>query len=74
MLLRNQLRLDDVTLSLSSLLVELRGLSGIMSIFDTDHLSELGSKTRCHTHISLGMSNDLLFIMPAVSIPITMFS
>ena len=36
-LLRNRLRLNDVTLSMSSLLVVLRGLS----IFDTAHLTDL---------------------------------
>ena len=44
-LLRTRLRLNDVTLSMSSLLVVLRDLSAWFSIFDTAHLTDLGSKT-----------------------------
>ena len=33
---------------------------GMMSIFDTARLTELVSKTRYHTHISLKMSSGLL--------------
>ena len=44
-LLRNRLRLNDVTLSMSSLLVVLRDLPAWFSIFDTAHLTDLGSKT-----------------------------
>ena len=43
--LRNGLRLNDVTLLMSSLLVVLRDLSARVSIFDTAHLMDLGSKT-----------------------------
>ena len=43
--LRNRLRLNNVTLSISSLLVVLRDLSAPVSIFDTAHLMDLGSKT-----------------------------
>ena len=42
-LLRNRLRLNDVTLSMSSLLVVLRDLSAEFSIFETAHLMDLGS-------------------------------
>ena len=42
-LLRNQLRLNDVTLSMSSPLVVLRDLSACFSIFDTAQLTDLGS-------------------------------
>ena len=42
---RNRLRLNDVTLSMSSLLVVLRDLSAWFSVFDTAHLTDLGSKT-----------------------------
>ena len=46
-LLRTRLRLNDVTLSLmSSLLVVLRDLSAWFSIFDTAHLTDLGSKSK----------------------------
>ena len=44
-LLRNRLRLNDVTLSMSSLLVVLLDLSAWFSIFDTAHLTDYGSKT-----------------------------
>ena len=44
-LLINRLRLNDVTLSMSSHLVVLRDLSACFSIFDTAHLTDLGSKT-----------------------------
>ena len=41
----NRLRLNDVTLSMSSLLVVLRDLSAWFSIFDNVLLTDLGSKT-----------------------------
>ena len=44
-LLRNRLRLIDVTLTMSSLLVILRDMSAWFSIFDTAHLTDLGSQT-----------------------------
>ena len=59
-LLRNRLRLNDVTLAMSSLLVVLRDLSEWFSIFDTSHLTDLGSKTGYHRLTSLKMSNNLL--------------
>ena len=59
-LLRNRLRLNDVTLSMSSLLVVLRDLSAWFSIFDTAHLTDLGSKTKYHRLTSLKISNNLL--------------
>ena len=59
-LLRNRLRLNDVTLSMSSLLVVLRDLSVWFSIFDTSHLTDLGSKTGYLRLTSLKMSNNLL--------------
>ena len=50
-LLRNRLRLNDVTLSMSSPLVVLRDLPAWFSIFDTAHLTDLCSnnneKLRC---------------------------
>ena len=57
---RNRLRLNDVTLSMSSLLVVLRDLSVWFSIFDTAHLTDLGSKIGYHRLTSLKMSNNLL--------------
>ena len=60
-LLRNQLRLNDVTLSMSSLLVVLRDLSAWFSNFDTAHLTDLGSKTGYRRLTSLKLSNNLLF-------------
>ena len=42
-LLKNRLRLNDVTLSMSSLLVFLRDLLAWFSIFDTDNPTDLGS-------------------------------
>ena len=60
-LLRNRLRLNDVTLSMSSLLVVLRDLSAWFSNFDTAHLTNLGSKTGYRRLTSLKMSNNLLF-------------
>ena len=45
-LLRNRLRLNDVTLLMSSLLMVLNDLSAWFSIFDTAHLTDLGSKTK----------------------------
>ena len=59
-LLRNRLRLNDVTLSMSSFLVALCDLSALFSIFDTSHLTDLGSKTVCRTLTSLKMSSNLL--------------
>ena len=59
-LLRNRLRLNDVTLAMYSLLVVLRDLSEWFSIFDTAHLTDLGSKTGYHRLTSLEMSNNLL--------------
>ena len=67
-MLRNRLRLNDVTLSMSSLLMVLRDLSAWFSIFDIAHLTELGSKTGYRILTSLKID---LFIMLAVSIPIT---
>ena len=57
---KNRLRLNDVTLSISSLLVVLRDLSAWFSVFDTAHLTDLGSKTGYHRLTSLQMSNNLL--------------
>ena len=45
---------------------------GMMSIFDTANLIDLGSKTGYRTLKSLKMSNNLLIHQAAVSIPITM--
>ena len=59
-LLRNRLRLNDVTLSVSPLLVVLRDLSAWFSIFGTVHLTDLGSKTGYRRLTSLKMSNNLL--------------
>ena len=59
-LLRNRLHLNDVTLSMSSLLVVLRDLSAWFSVFDTAHLTDLGSKTGYRRLTSLKMSNNLL--------------
>ena len=59
-LLRNRLRLNYVTLSMSSLPVVLRDLSAWFSIFDTAHLTDLGSKTGYRKLTSLNMSNNLL--------------
>ena len=59
---------------MSSLLVVVRDLSAWFSTFDTAHLRDLGSNTGYHTLISLKMSRICLFIMPAVSIPITILS
>ena len=58
--LRNGLRLNDVTLSTSSLLVVLLDLSAWFSIFDTANLTDLGSKTGYCTLTSLKMSSNLL--------------
>ena len=44
-LLRNRIRLNDFTLSMSPHLVVLRDLSALFSIFDTAHQMDLGSKT-----------------------------
>ena len=59
-LLRNRLHLNDVTLSMSSLLVVLRDLSAWFSIFDTVHWTDLGSKIRYRRLTSMKMSNNLL--------------
>ena len=59
-LLRNRLRLNDVTLSMSSLLVVLRDLLAWFSIFDTAHLTDLGSKTGYRRLRSLKMFNYVL--------------
>ena len=59
-LLRNRLRLNDVTLTMSSILVVLRDLSAWFLIFDTTHLTHLGSKTGYRRLTSLKMSNNLL--------------
>ena len=59
-LLRNRLRLNDVTLSMSSLLVVLRDLSAWFSFFDTANLTDLCSKTGYHRRTSLKMSNNML--------------
>ena len=59
-LIRSRLRLNDVTLSVSSLLVVLRDLSAWFSVFDTVHLVDLGSKTGYRRLTSLKMSNNLL--------------
>ena len=61
-LLRNRLRLNDVTLSLSmsSPLVVLRDLSAWFSIFDTANPTDLGSKTGYRRLRCLKMSNNLL--------------
>ena len=59
-LLRNRICLNDVTFSMYSLLVVLRNLSAF-SMFDTAHLTDLGSKTGCRRLTSLKMSSNLLF-------------
>ena len=59
-LLRSQLPLNDVTLSISSLLVVLRDLSAWFSIFDTANTTDLGSKTGYRRLRSLKMTNNLL--------------
>ena len=58
--LRNRLRLNDVTLSMSSLLVVLSDLSACFSIFVTAHLTDLESRTGYHILTSLKMFNNLL--------------
>ena len=73
--LRNRLRLNDATLSMSSLLVVLCDLSAWFSIFDTAHLTDLDDKTGYRRLKSLKMSLTIcLSIMQAVSIPITLLS
>ena len=52
--------MNDVTLSMSSLLVVLRDLSAFFSFFDTAYLTDLGSMTGYRRRISLKMSNNLL--------------
>ena len=59
-LLSNRLRLNDVTLSMSSYVMVLRDMSTCFSIFDNAHLTDLGSKTGYHRLTSLKMSNNLL--------------
>ena len=59
-LLRSRLRLNDVTLSMSSLLVVLRNLSAWFSIFDTAKLTDLGSKTGYRRLTSFKMPNNML--------------
>ena len=59
-LLRNRLRLNDVTLSMSSLLMVLRDLSAWFKIFVSAHLTDLGSKTGYQSLTSLKMSNNFL--------------
>ena len=59
-LVRNRLRLNDVTLSMSSLLVVLRDLSAWFSNFDTAHLTDPCSKTGYRILTCLKMSNNLL--------------
>ena len=59
-LLRNRLRLNDVTLSMSSLLVVLRDMSAWFSTFDTANPTDLGSMTGYCRLRSLKMSNNLL--------------
>ena len=59
-LLKNRLRLNDVALSMFSLLVVLRDLLAWFSIFDTAHLTDLGSKTGYCRLTSLKMSNNWL--------------
>ena len=59
-LLRNRLRLSDVTLSMSSLLVVFRDLSVWFPIFDNARLTDLGSKTGYRKLMKLKMSNNLL--------------
>ena len=60
-LLRNRFRLNDVTLSMSVLVVVLRDLSAWFSIFDTvtAQLTDLGSKTGYRRLTSLKMSNNM---------------
>ena len=57
---RNRLRLNDVTLSMPSLLVVLRDPPAWFSIFDTAHRTDLGSKTGYCRLTSLKMSNNSL--------------
>ena len=59
-LLRNRLRLNDMTMSISPLLVVLHDLSAWFSILDTAHQADLGSKTGYNRLTSLKMSNNLL--------------
>ena len=59
-LITNRLRLNDVTSTMSSLLVVLRDLSAWFSIFDTANLTDLGSKTGYRRLTSLKMSNNAL--------------
>ena len=59
-MLRNRLRLNDITLSMFSLLVVLPDLSAWFTIFDTAHLMDLGSKNGYRRPTSLKMSNNSL--------------
>ena len=59
-LLRNRLRLNDVTLPLSSLLVVLRDLSTQFSIYNTAHMRDNGSMTGYRTLTNLKISINLL--------------
>ena len=59
-LLRNRLRLNDVTLLMASLLMVLHNLSAWFSIFDIAHLTDLGSKTGYRRHTIFKMSSNLL--------------
>ena len=56
---------------MSSLLMVLRDLLACFSFFDTAYLTDLGSVTGYRRLISLKCLTICLFIMPAVSIPIT---
>ena len=60
-LLRNRLRLNDITLSVSFLLEVLRDLSAWFSVFDTANLTNLGFKAGYCRLRSLKMSNNLFF-------------
>ena len=53
-------RLNDVTVSMSSLLVVLRVVTAWFSIFNTVHLTDLGSLTEYRALTSLKMSSNLL--------------
>ena len=59
-LLRNRLRLNDVTLSMYSLLVVLRDLSACFSFLDTAHQTDLGFEIGFRRLTSLKMHNNLL--------------
>ena len=59
-LLKIRLPVNDVTLSMSSLLVVFLDLSAWFSIFDTAHLTDLGSKTGYCRLTSFEISKNLL--------------